>query len=154
MRLDRAGIASRVPHAGEMCLLDEVLEWNAQRIRCRSDSHRRAGNPLRGAGGLGAACAVEYAAQAAALHGALVCETGGAAGSPPAPGRLASVRDLRLRIARLDDVPHRLWCEVVLVANDSSLRQYAFEVGDERASTPWVAGRLSIVTAPAGDATG
>ena len=154
MRLDREAIASRVPHSGGMCLLDEVLDWNAQRIRCRSDSHRRAGNPLRAAGRLGAACAVEYAAQAAALHGALLCEAGGSARSPLAPGRLASVRDLRLRIARLDDVPHRLWCEVVLVASDASLRQYAFEVGDGHASVPWVAGRLAIVTAPAGEATG
>ncbi len=137
-----------------MCLLDEVLEWSAQRIRCRSDSHRRAGNPLRSGGRLGAACAVEYAAQAAALHGALLREAGGLAGPPLAPGRLASVRDLRLRIARLDDAPHPLWCEVVLIAGDSKLRQYAFAVGEEHASTPWVAGRLSIVTAPAENSTG
>ncbi len=152
MRLDREGIARRVPHAGEMCLLDEVLDWTAQRIRCRSDSHRRGANPLRAAERLGAACAVEYAAQAAALHGALLRETHGDAPSSLRPGRLASVRELRLWVARLDDAPHGLVCEAVLIASDANVRQYAFEVGDERDSTPWVAGRLAIVTAPTGDA--
>ena len=148
MRLDRDGIARRVPHAGEMCLLDEVLEWNARRIRCRSDSHRRVANPLRAGARLGAECAVEYAAQAAALHGALLREASGDAPSRLAPGRLASVRDLRLRVVRLDDTPHGLVCDVVLIASDAIVRQYAFEVGDDRASTPWVEGRLAIVTAP------
>ena len=55
-----------------MCLLDEVLSWDATRIRCRSNTHRTADNPLRAHGRLGAACGIEYAAQAMAVHGALV----------------------------------------------------------------------------------
>lgn len=154
MRLDRDGIARRVPHAGGMCLLDEVLEWNAQRIRCRSDSHRRVENPLRAGQRLGAACAVEYAAQAAALHGALLCEASGGAWTRTAPGRLASVRELRLRVARLDDARDGLVCEAVLIASDASLRQYAFEVGGGRGATPWAAGRLAIVTAATAEGGG
>jgi predicted hotdog family 3-hydroxylacyl-ACP dehydratase len=55
-----------------MCLLDDVLSWDASRIRCRSASHRTPDNPLRAHGRLGAACGIEYAAQAMAVHGALV----------------------------------------------------------------------------------
>jgi predicted hotdog family 3-hydroxylacyl-ACP dehydratase len=29
MKLDRSGIASRVPHADVMCLLDAVMQWDA-----------------------------------------------------------------------------------------------------------------------------
>ena len=29
MIVDRAWIAARIPHAGTMCLLDRVLEWDA-----------------------------------------------------------------------------------------------------------------------------
>ena len=45
------GIASRIPHAGRMCLLDRVECWDTQRIRCRARSHRDADNPLRAAFG-------------------------------------------------------------------------------------------------------
>ena len=70
--LDRAWIASHIPHQGSMCLLDYVEAWDRERIRCRASSHRAADNPLRAYGRLGAACGIEYAAQAMAVHGALL----------------------------------------------------------------------------------
>src|SRR5271156_1476932 len=97
-----------------MCLLDEVLSWDATRIRCRSASHRTGDNPLRSHGRLGAACGIEYAAQAMAVHGALV-----SASAPLASvletqirgsirgtriGYLASVRNVTFQVARLDDL--------------------------------------------------
>jgi predicted hotdog family 3-hydroxylacyl-ACP dehydratase len=74
MPLNRAWIEARIPHQGRMCLLDEVLDWNAQHIRCRTATHRALDNPLRSHGRLGTACGIEYAAQAMALHGALAGE--------------------------------------------------------------------------------
>ena len=47
MPLDHDWIEQHIPHTGRMCLLDEVLAWDARRIRCRSASHRSADNPLR-----------------------------------------------------------------------------------------------------------
>ena len=44
MLIDRAGIAARIPHQGRMCLLDGVLEWDAERIRCCATSHRDPAN--------------------------------------------------------------------------------------------------------------
>src|SRR5262250_1492609 len=87
MPLDHAWIEQHIPHKGRMCLLDEVLSWDAARIRCRSGSHRAADNPLRAHGRLGAACGIEYAAQAMAVHGALV-----AASDPLASTMARSVR--------------------------------------------------------------
>ena len=72
MPLDHAWIEQHIPHKGRMCLLDEVLSWDAAHIRCRSASHTSASNPLRLHGRLGAACGIEYAAQAMAVHGALI----------------------------------------------------------------------------------
>jgi predicted hotdog family 3-hydroxylacyl-ACP dehydratase len=54
-----------------MCLLDSVLRWDAEEILCQTGSHLLADNPLR-AGRLGVANAIEYAAQAMAVHGALL----------------------------------------------------------------------------------
>ncbi|SCC92600.1 putative 3-hydroxylacyl-(Acyl carrier protein) dehydratase-like protein [Thiomonas sp. X19] len=72
--LDHAWIAAHIPHQGSMCLLDAVLRWDAQHIVCSATSHRDASNPLRQFDRLGAACGIEYAAQAMAVHGALVAE--------------------------------------------------------------------------------
>ncbi len=148
MQLDRRWIAARIPHAGSMCLLDEVLDWNAERIRCRSGTHRHPENPLRADGRLGAACAVEYAAQAAAVHGALTRQA--PEGMPDTRPRalLASVRDLQLRIAWLDDVEENLVCEVALIAGDPDTRQYAFTVCREHETAALAAGRFTITTGP------
>ncbi len=74
--LDHAWIAAHIPHQGSMCLLDAVLHWDSQHLVCCATSHRQAGNPLRQFDRLGAACGIEYAAQAMAVHGVLVADHG------------------------------------------------------------------------------
>ncbi|MBV8403145.1 MAG: 3-hydroxylacyl-ACP dehydratase, partial [Gammaproteobacteria bacterium] len=112
MPLDHEWIEQHIPHKGRMCLLDEVLSWDAGRIRCRSASHRARDNPLRAHGRLGAACGIEYAAQAMAVHGALIASSAPLAstvavsvrGSIASMGYLASVRNVALHVSRLDDL--------------------------------------------------
>ena len=99
--LDRDGIAALIPHGGAMCLLARLEAWDRQRIVCVATNHRDADHPLRTRSGLLAPCAIEYAAQAMALHGALI---GQAAGTPATPGYLASARGVRLHVLRLDDL--------------------------------------------------
>ena len=99
--LDRAAIAALIPHSGAMCLLARLEAWDAQRIVCIATNHRDAGHPLRTRSGLLSTCAIEYAAQAMALHGALI---GQASGTPATPGYLASARGVRLHVLRLDDL--------------------------------------------------
>jgi predicted hotdog family 3-hydroxylacyl-ACP dehydratase len=65
-------IRALLPHAGAMCLLDSVLAWDMNSISCSSLSHCLPNNPLRAATGLASANGIEYAAQAMALHAALV----------------------------------------------------------------------------------
>jgi predicted hotdog family 3-hydroxylacyl-ACP dehydratase len=121
--LEHEAIAALVPHAGSMCLLGRVLDWDADSIRCVAESHRDAGNPLRRDGLLPAVCAVEYALQAMAVHGAL---TGG--GGPQPPGYLASLRNLTLGATRLDDVAEDLAVEATALAREARSFVYAFEV--------------------------
>ncbi len=121
-----------------MCLLDEVLDWNAERIRCRSSTHRAADNPLRAHGRLGIACGIEYAAQAMAVHGALT-----AAAAAPAAGFLASVRGVRLHALRLDDVHEDLICIAIRMAGDRRTALYEFELRSGTARL--LSGRATVV---------
>jgi predicted hotdog family 3-hydroxylacyl-ACP dehydratase len=107
-----------------MCLLDEVLEWDAQHILCRSSSHRSLDNPLRSHGQLGAACGVEYAAQAMAVHGVLVAATG--AQGPAGLGYLASVRGVRVFVNRLDDLQSDLLASAARVTSNQTTVLYDF----------------------------
>src|SRR5579862_2279080 len=123
-----------------MCLLDEVLLWDAQRISCRSSGHRAIDHPLRSHERLGAACGIEFAAQAMAVHGALLAD---ASRQQPRAGLLASMRGVRLYVLRLDDVESDLICDAVRIAGDQGTALYEFEL---RAATMLlVSGRATIV---------
>ncbi|NML18538.1 hydroxymyristoyl-ACP dehydratase [Azohydromonas sp. G-1-1-14] len=137
--LQRADIAARIPHQGRMCLLDRVRAWDAEAVTCTTGSHRDTDNPLRSAGGLLSPCAIEYAAQAMALHGALVAppEAG------PRPGFLASVRDVRFHTSRLDLLPGDLEIQVRRLAGAGSQVLYQFRVSSDGALV--AEGRAAVV---------
>jgi predicted hotdog family 3-hydroxylacyl-ACP dehydratase len=144
--LDRAGIARRIPHQGRMCLLDTVLAWDHTRIRCATASHRAPDHPLRAHGRLGAAAGVEYAAQAMAVHGALVAagRAGGEAGDvPPLAGFLASVRGVTLHVARLDTIDGPLTVNAELITGDGNTMLYRFSL--EGGARTLLDGRASVV---------
>jgi predicted hotdog family 3-hydroxylacyl-ACP dehydratase len=104
-QIKKAEIRTLIPHSGSMCLLDGVTEWNDRSIICVSNTHRDPANPLRRDGRLSAVHAFEYAAQAAAVHGGLRARS---VGMTAPPGYLAALRDARLYVMRLDDVPSPL----------------------------------------------
>lgn len=122
--LERDGIAQRIPHSGSMCLLERLERWDADAIHCSTTTHARADNPLRTDSGLLAPNAIEYAAQAMALHGGLLA----AEGSTPSAGFLASARNVRLAVARLDDVPGALQVHAQRLSGDARQILYAFTV--------------------------
>lgn len=124
--LDRAGIARRIPHSGSMCLLDRLENWDAVAIRCSTSSHALADNPLRTASGLLAANLIEYAAQAMALHGGLLSPEG----DEPSAGFLASARNVRMSVARFDDVPGELRIDAQRLSGDANQVLYEFSVRD------------------------
>ncbi len=141
--LTRHQIEALIPHAGAMSLLDRVDAWDDQMIRCRAISHRDTANPLSVAGTLGAACAVEYAAQAMAVHGGLTGVDGGA----PKLGYLATVRSLVCHVRRLDDLPDDLLIEANRLTGEDSRVLYQFSVSS--AGRLVVEGRAAVVLAGA-----
>ena len=137
--LDRAGIASRIPHHGNMCLLDSVESWSDTLIHCQASSHAAPDNPLRAAGRLGMANGIEYAAQAMAVHGAL---RAGADGAPRA-GYLTSVREVEFHAERLDLDTTPLDIHAECLSGDGNHLIYSFRL--ETAGRLLITGRASVM---------
>ena len=125
MTLTHADIEALVPHKYAMCLWDEVLDWDAQRIHLRATNHRDPDHPLRSDGQLRALHLCEYGAQAMAVHGGLLArEAGGMARA----GMLVALRDVRLHVSRIDDLPGTLEGTAELLAAGEASQQYAFRI--------------------------
>ena len=137
--IERATIANLIPHAGDMCLLDCVTMWTADAIRCTTASHRQPHHPLACNGVLSAACGVEYAAQAIAVHGALL--RGHSARAPR--GLLVSVRALTISSPRLDSLHGELVIYATRLAGETQQMSYQFMLsGDGRVV---LQGRVAVI---------
>ena len=137
MLLDRNDISGLIPHAGCMVLLESVLACDPLTLRARAISHRDPGNPLRRGGQLAAVTGAEYAAQAAAVHGAL------SAGGETRPGFLAMIRYLHWTRDRLDVVPGGdldIRVELISAQSDSTLYDFTLDADSE----PLLRGRLAV----------
>lgn len=137
--LNHDWIAAHIPHQGSMCLLDKVLEWNEKQIVCDAVGHTAHDHPLRAANRLGAANGVEYAAQAMAVHGALLASQD----SPPTQGYLTSVRGLTLHVNRLDDLSGPLRISAERLSGDARLILYQFQI--HHVGRCLLEGRASVV---------
>lgn len=147
--MDRAAILALIPHAGSMCLLDEVMNWDDATVHCRSRSHQLPDHPLRREGRLDALHLIEYAAQATAVHGGLLAQRDGGVVQP---GMLTSVRELALAIESLDAVSQPLDVRATRCFSSPAGWLYDFEV---RADESLLAsGRLSVMLAPASPSAG
>jgi predicted hotdog family 3-hydroxylacyl-ACP dehydratase len=139
LSLDHNWIASRTPHHGSMCLLDEVDTWDETRIVCKANSHRLDNNPLRSNGSLGIVNGIEYAAQAMAVHGAILA---GDQDNPNA-GFLASIRDVKWCRARLDDISSELVISAERISGNEITVLYSFEVHGD--GVLLMSGRASVI---------
>ncbi|MFN0317083.1 MAG: 3-hydroxylacyl-ACP dehydratase [Burkholderiales bacterium] len=124
MQLSREQLLGRIPHAPPMFLLDAVLRFDETSIVCSASSHRDPGHPMAEEGTLGAACAVEYASQAMAAHGALVRGEH----EPAKAGFLVAVRDVLLNRAWLHTLSADLLIEANRVVGDEMRVIYEFRV--------------------------
>jgi len=118
-------IDSLVPHAGAMVLIDEVVEHDGQRIRCRAATGPLADHPLGRKGRLPATALAEYGAQAMAVHGGLLA----AAGGRPREGRLVSLAELNLAVSELEH-PAELNIEAERIGGSALGEIYRFKVQD------------------------
>jgi predicted hotdog family 3-hydroxylacyl-ACP dehydratase len=139
MRLDKTQIAERIPHAGAMCLLDEVLQWDEARLRAVTRSHLDAQNPLRHDGRLSAMCVVEYASQAMAVHGSLAAM----GGKRPRAGYLVSARNVDLHERFLDRLQGALVIDAERLAGDADGVLYRFDMLHEE--RPVASGVLMVI---------
>ncbi len=137
--MNRDWIAARIPHQGNMCLLDAVSDWSAEHIECVATSHTDAAHPLRAAGRLGAANGIEYAAQAMAVHGALTAGHH----APPRQGYLTSVRAVTLHVERLDDLAGPLRVRADRLSGDRN--QVLYHFGVHQGERCLIEGRAAVV---------
>lgn len=136
----REDILAMIPHAGAMCLLDKVEAWDETHITCLSARYAADDNPLRrGDGSLGAACGVEIASQAMAVHGRLAAPADG----PPRPGFLVSLRDVRLRAGTFPPGIGPLTITARQLMGDTRGATYSFAVTASGAC--WVSGRATVL---------
>ena len=125
--LTRPQIQARIPHGGRMCLLDAVQSWNATTIVCQAAAPTAA-HPLARGTGVPAVAAVEYAAQAAAVHGALLDDA-----DTPRDGLLAKLTEVELCDTPFDETGGMLTVTAELLSRVESGCMYRFEVRNERA---------------------
>ena len=123
--LSREAMEALVPHAGAMCLWDEVLDWTGDTIRLRARNHRDTAHPLRSDDRLRAIHLCEYGAQAMAVHGGLLAQQ---AGGVAASGMLVALRGVELHVARIDGLPGPIECEARLLAAGEASQQYSFRI--------------------------
>jgi predicted hotdog family 3-hydroxylacyl-ACP dehydratase len=120
-------IAQLLPHDGDMVLIDEIIAWDNIGAHCRAGFGELIHHPLQWEGRLSTAILVEYAAQAMAIHGALL----EAPDHNTRSGRLVALPRLVLNEERMD------WSEVIDIrvsrkGGDRSGAIYSFTVSQSR----------------------
>jgi predicted hotdog family 3-hydroxylacyl-ACP dehydratase len=101
--LEKSEIEMLLPHQGGMFLLERVIRFDRGEIECIASSHRDPTNPLRHTNCLPAHAAIEYAAQAAGVHGGLLNRQLRPDALAPM-GYLAVASNLHWQVERLDDL--------------------------------------------------
>jgi predicted hotdog family 3-hydroxylacyl-ACP dehydratase len=144
MLIGLAEIQALIPHAGDMCLLAGVTQWDATHIACTALSHRNPDNPMAFHGKLHALSGIEFAAQAMAVHGGLT----GQVGQRPRAGLLVSVRDVVARVKYLSDYAEDLQIEAEQLMSGGNSVTYSFRI---QAGTQELLSGRAMVVLDAGD---
>lgn len=135
-------IETLLPHAGRMRLIDRVVSYDEQSIVCETNSHRAPDHPLAEAGVLSIICGLEYGAQAMAIHGALLADSG-SPGARRRHGFLVAASDLQWSVARLDQCEAPLLIKAVSEFRSDNQVSYRFEIS--ASSVAVFGGRASVL---------
>ena len=125
MLIGREELCSLIAHAGNMCLLEGVLDWTAGEIRCFAHSHTDPTNPLRSNARLASVHLLEYGAQTMAVHGGLLARE---SGTRVLPGYLAALRDVVLRQEFIDHITEPLMIHAQMIATLDDSFMYRFNI--------------------------
>jgi predicted hotdog family 3-hydroxylacyl-ACP dehydratase len=117
-------------------MLDEVTGWDDEQIQCRSTQFASDHNPLFEGGRLETVLLIEYAAQAAAIHAALLQSELG----KPRPAYIGAVKNIEL----LQAVDNTLAIEISAhcLLNNSSGAIYEFVATQDNCAL--IKGRLIL----------
>jgi predicted hotdog family 3-hydroxylacyl-ACP dehydratase len=121
--LSHTDIACLMPHAGSMVLLDQIVQFDSDRIHCRATMNPAAPHPLAINGNLPGTALAEFGAQAMAVHGAMLSPPG----TPLRQGRLVALGQLDLTVDRIDE-PTVLDILATRLGGDDAGQMYGFEV--------------------------
>ncbi len=133
-------IDALTPHAGAMRLIARVRSHDAQQIVCEADSHRASDNPLRRDGVLPPIAALEYGAQAMAIHGALLASFA----AKPRVGFLVAAHELAWQVERLDTLASPLTIVATRLFGSDNQVAYEFAITTPD-QLPVMRGRASVV---------
>lgn len=122
MNLNHADIERLLPHKGAMCFLDAVTGWDSENICCSAFAPG-VEHPLIRSGRVSALIAVEYAAQATALHGALLDTA-----TRPQAGMLATLRHVDLHCVWFPFIKNLLTIHAKLLSRTDGGCSYSFKV--------------------------
>ena len=128
MSIDKRKISELMPHGPSMCLIDRVVEYDSVRIKCETNSHQSASNPLVNSGKVSTIILVEYASQVAAIHAALNKQefTGGK------PAYIGSVKNVILLATSFDTATNTLTLDAKCILATSNGAIYEFSVSNHR----------------------
>lgn len=140
-------VATLLPQAGAMVLIDAVVRHDERHIACRAHSHRDSANPLARDGALPIWAGIEYAAQAMAAHFALQAGVSGTA----TVGLLGGLRDVVCAVERLDDIESPLLVTAERLSHDRAGSIYAFTLTAELSGRELMRGRATVVQQAKGE---
>jgi predicted hotdog family 3-hydroxylacyl-ACP dehydratase len=134
-------LCEMIPHSGDMCLLDEVIKWDADSIECRSSTHMDQNNPLRNEHGLPSVALIEYGAQAMAVHGGLLARE---QGGQISEGYLAALREVDIKDMFIDSLeqPLIINADKVMAQGGNMVYQFSVKAGEQVLAS----GRATVIS--------
>ncbi|HVL02648.1 MAG TPA: hypothetical protein VM553_22670 [Dongiaceae bacterium] len=149
-RMTAEQFSAFLPHKPPMLLLETVESWNGETIECTASSHNDPANPLRINGRVSSVHAMEYGAQAAAIHLTALATSAHEAVedleqySPNRIVFLGVVRDFDLLQPYLDDQPGTLLqirSDLISIAS----RVFQYRVSASIGGQPYAQGIISLI---------
>ena len=143
--IEKIELDQLLPHTGNMSLLSAVTVWDDQAITCTASSHTDVNNPLSSHGQLLAVNAVEYAAQAMAIHRTLLSQRDGGSGKPRV-GFLATASKVKFAVQRLDHLAGELEIKAECLTASADGSMYSFTI--QHGGDDCVTGQAMVMLAP------
>lgn len=136
--LGKTEIARLLPHGSSMCLIDEVISFDENKILCKTFSQINPKNPLAVDGRLPLMAYLEYAAQAAGLH--LGLSQNKSRSNAPTAGYVGTLKNIQF--TSFDPITEELYISANVLIKEDKNAIYHFVI---KASTSVIVeGRISL----------